>query len=189
MITDRVNRALLIVIGLMLALAGGLVLVLGSGATGSVLSDRRVLNQDTRAQLSNLDTWVWILIAVGGVLLVIGGLFWLWLQFKVDRITHVGLEPDGAAGHLQLSSSALTGVIETEAEDEPGVQKAHARLVSRHGQTHLHLTVRINPHIDMYDARRHLETVVLDRARQAVQPDTLPTRLRLDIARSGGRVR
>lgn len=189
MITDRVNRVLLVLIGLVLTLGGAAILVFGSGLAGADLSQRRLANPAARQTLTGLDTWIWIVVAAAALVLVVGGLYWLRLQLKVDRISSVRLDPDHRTGHVDLAARALTSAVEADAEAGPGVQNAHAQLISRRGRTQLRLTVRLNPHVDLHDARQHLETVVIDRARHALQPDPLPTRLRLDIARSGERVR
>lgn len=189
MTTERLNRVLFTLLGLVLAAAGAAILVAGLGVFPPMPADRPVIAPPDDAMLVTNDLWAWIAITVLGVATFVVGLWWLLAQFGVDRLRRLQLEPDRGRGGMQLSAGAFADAIKAELEQVPGVQSGRAHLAGRRGATELRLTARLSPYAETAEVRRHVETVVIPHARQVVTPDVLPTRLRLHIARSGQRAR
>lgn len=189
MLTDRVNRSLLALLGLVLTAAGVGVLVAGLGDLTPSVPTQPVLTADSRALLTRNALGAWIAITTVGVTAALTGLYWLRTQLHTDRLRRLDLEPDRGHGHTRLLTPTLATMVEDEAEAAAGVHDTHARLVQRRGHTELDFTARLNPRMDLHEARRHIESVAVANARTAVAPDPLPTRLHLTIARRGERVR
>lgn len=189
MTPDRVNRAVLTLWGVVFGAAGAAILVVGLGAFGSAVAGQAVIDTAAAGMVTGHDRWAWTAVVVAGVTVALVGLWWLWKQAQADRMRRVDLEPDRGHGWVRLSAQALVDAVDTELEKIPDVQNARVRLVRRRRGPQLHLTVRLNPHGDPDEVRHHVETAAIAHARQAVAPDPLPARMRLEIARSGGRVR
>ncbi|HLI37301.1 MAG TPA: hypothetical protein VKV80_08160 [Streptosporangiaceae bacterium] len=189
MLADRANRAVLTAWGLVFAAGGAAILAAGAGAGGPALAAQPVLTRARWALVAGNETASWAAVVAGGVILLALGVLWLVAQARTDRLRRLEIDPDRGHGGAHMDGQALAGAVSAELDKTPGLQRGRARLVSRRGGPELHLRVRLSPYADLHEARHHIEAVVIPRARQALAPAPLPALLRLEIARSGERVR
>lgn len=187
--TGPLNRGLFAAGGLLFLACGAAIGIIGQGAVdlfGLPEPGRPVITPDIRQMLMANHTWVWGTTAAVSVLFVLIGLFWLLSQLRSERLVRMDLEPDRGDGYLRLSVRALTDAVTRDVQTVHGVQGAAARLVDRRGKTELHLVLRLSARADVSEVREHVENVALPHAQQVLAPDPLPSRVRLEVARSTG---
>lgn len=184
---DRGNRAVLIVIGLLLTAAGGLGLALSYGAFGDGRARQPVLTPATRDFVHRNHGWFWLAVAAAAVVLGLLALRWLLTQTGTDRVRQLPLEPDTRAGSTTLAANALTAAVSGEIESYHGVRQAGARLLHDPRRPDLILSVAVNDRADLAALRRRIEEEAITHARHAVGRDVLPVRLQLRLAPSPDR--
>ncbi len=180
--TDRRNPVGIGLVGLALASAGTLALVVSVGAFG-FSADRPVLGIDVLQWLRDESTWVQLGLVVLGLLTALVGLRWLLVQLRVERLSDVLLEADDARGQTSMPPKALTDAVETEARSVHGVSDATARLENDPVEPDLRLVVDLTPRADLREVRSAIETVVLAHAREALSRDDVPTLVQYRLAR------
>ena len=185
---EGLNRFLFTLGGLLLLGSGGVILVAGLASFGLAPPGQPVITPDVLRMLTLHDSWLWGITAGVSVVFLVLGLIWLLSQLRTQSVARVELEPDRGSGHVRMSASALTDVVSGEAWQVHGVEAAGARLVRKRKRrpAELHLALRLSPRTDIGEAREHLENVAIPHARQAVEPDPLPSRIRLELTRSSG---
>jgi len=184
---DGANRAVLTLLGLLLAAAGTLGLVLGGGGFGA----RRASASVVPAQLSSFvgnDPWVWWAIAAGCLVLSLLGLRWLLAQLRTDGVSRLDLTSDEREGSTTVHAGAVNDAVERETRGIRGVADASAHFRGEHAHR-LHLAVSLTAHADIADVRAHVEDDVVAHLRQAVDNPNLPVEieLRLGASSKGGR--
>ena len=167
---DRGNRAVLIVIGLLLTAAGGLGLALSYGAFGLGRARQPVLTPATRDFVHRNHGWFWLAVAAAAVVLGLLALRWLLTQTGTDRV-----------------ANALTAAVSGEIESYHGVRQAGARLLHDPRSPDLILSVAVNDRADLAALRRRIEEEAITHARRAVGREVLPVQLQLRLAPSPDR--
>lgn len=134
----RLNRAWLTIIGILLLLAGLLVIAIGTGllatgtkAVGLTLNRPGPANRLFGSATSSTFALTWVVVVVGivGVILGLLGLAWLIAQIpRSNETTPFRLHDDAAGGLTRCSPSVLTHAVEDQIETLPGVQNASAVL-------------------------------------------------------------
>jgi len=188
-LTDRANRVVLTAWGLLFAAGGAAILAAGAGAGGPGVATQPVLTRAHWALVTGHETGAWAAVIAIGVILLALGAWWLTAQARTGRLRYLELDAGHDRGGAILVGQALADAVSAELDETPGLQRGRVRLVGRRGGPELHLGVKLSPYADLEEARRHIEAVVIPHARQAIAPDPLPARLRLEIARAGDRVR
>lgn len=191
--TGRLNRELFALGGVLLLACGAAIGVLGLGAVnlfGIPEPGQPVITPGIRQMLVTHHAWVWGAAAGVSVALVLLGLYWLLSQLRSERLARVDLEPDRGSGHVRLSARALGDAVTREVQTVHGVEGAAAHVVTRRGAAELHLAMRLSARADIGEVREYVENVALPHAQQVLAPDPLPSRVRMEVARtSGDRVR
>lgn len=172
---DRVNRTLLGLLGLLLAVAGCLGLVVGFGAFGNPSAP--VLPQRMRT-FARDQPWFWWAVAAVCLVLALLGLRWLLAQLHTDRVGRVDLTTDDRDGLTTVHAGALTDAVAAEVEALRGVSGASARLLDRGGRR-LGLAVDLTEYADIAELRDTLEGRVVAHARQAIDDPDLPVDIEL----------
>ncbi len=180
--TDRRNPVGIGLVGVVLASAGALALVVSVGAFG-FSSDRPVLDDDLLQWVRDESTWVQLGLLVLGLLAAFVGLLWLLVQLRVERLSDVLLEADDARGQTSMPPKALTDAVEAEARAVHGVSDATARLENDPLEPDLRLVVDLTPRADLREVRTAIETGVLAHAREALSRDDVPTLVQYRLAK------
>lgn len=143
----RVNRAWLIVIGLLVVLAGAAVVALGSGLLPGAIAGwtspqptGRVVSAAAGPVLDR--TWVVVLIAAVGVVLGLLALAWLIAQIpRTNPAKPFRLHDDVRTGLTRCDPAVLARAVDAQVETLPGVRSAAA--VIRGTADRPDLTVRV----------------------------------------------
>ena len=176
----RLNRALLILFGLLFLAAGVFVLTTGL----AVLPLLRPHDPVIPAQLAPPGWAPWAAVAAA----VIVGLACLrWLLAQTIRRPTTGtwtLTDNPCQGNTKIDAHTAAAPLAAEIETYPGVHKATARLSGSRTQPVLHLEIATQDQADIGGLRDRIDTQALPRLRHALDIDTLPANLliRLDQA-------
>lgn len=182
--TNRLNRTLLLVIGLVLLLAGTAGLLTGLGVFGQGRADSPVLGPGLTDFAAEQRYWFWPLVALAA--LVLGGLA-LWRLLRQGRTADIGeleLEPDRSRGGTRLPAAALTEAMAAEIETYRGVAGANVRLLGNRTAPRLSLRVRLDGRAAPGEVRQRIETQAVAHAREVLEDDQLPVRLELMVPRT-----
>lgn len=180
---DRINRVMLVVLGLLLAAVGIAVLLLSFGVFGG---DRAALPvvDDKTTEVIGTSAWFWPAMAAVGVVVALLCLWWLIGQLRTQRLSTLELDHTGG-GDTTLDARAITDAIRADAEDVSGVSRAHARMIRDRFHPELALTVWLHDTSDLDAVRRELDERVLAHAQRALGVDSLRTWLELAVDRAG----
>ena len=172
-----VNRTALIILGLLLAAAGVLGLVLSTGGFGQRRETSAVVPRDLRTLAAD-SWWFWPALAVLALVVAVLGGRWLLAQAHVDRLGRMDFTDNPREGTTTLDASAITGALAAEVEEIHGVTGASAHLRARRGPR-VDLTVDLTRRADVAQVRNELETEVVPRLRQALDTPELPVSIQL----------
>ncbi len=179
----RLNRTLLVLIGLVVLVGGVFVIALDAGLLALWPRTAPVL-----PSVPSAGGWVpW---AAAVVAILIGLLCLRWLLAQTIRRPKTGtwtLTEDPARGATTIDADTGVAPLVAEIETYPGVHNASARLSGSRTQPVLHLVVGTEDGADITELRERIDTEALPRLRQALDLDALPADvlLRLDQARTG----
>ncbi len=179
--TARLDRALLLLLGLLLTAAGVLSLLVGFGVFGSRLRRRHVFDNVISRFVGDNGRWLWPVVAVVGLLLGYLALRWLVAQLRPTGVRDLPLDPRSTAGRTDLVGAALTDAVTAEISAYRGVAGASARLVGDELDPELRLRVRLDARADVAGLRRRIEADAVAHARQALDAPRLPVRLDLVV--------
>jgi len=118
---DRVNRTVLVVLGLLLLAAGGYALLRSYGAFGSDQANAPLLLDDVRDWVHRNEDWFWPVAGVVAALVAFAALRWLWAQ-RPHPMPSDDLVYDGDHGSTVVRSSVLSDAVEDELQHEPLVE-------------------------------------------------------------------
>lgn len=178
--TNRLNRLMLGVVGVILVLAGAGGVLLSTGIFGAPRRHRSIMDPHVLAVLDRDQRWIWWVIGAVALVLAIAALYWLVVQLRVERIGAVELDSD-RLGDSMIAASALTDAVRAEVETLPEVERARARLMRGRDDPELILSVWLREGVDLAALRSVLEAQVLAHARQALGRDRLRTWLRVEV--------
>ncbi|GGU98788.1 hypothetical protein GCM10010182_14450 [Actinomadura cremea] len=174
----RANRTGLILLGVVLLGAGGTGLARGAGLFGAETTP--VLSSGVRSFAED-NAWFWPVIAAVAVVLALLGVLWLIGQIRTHRVPELALEPDPRGGKTRLSARAVTGALQREIEEYPGVRRVRARLLGTSRDPELRLNVTYGQRADPADLRRRIQEEGVPRLCAALERDTVPTVVRLRL--------
>jgi hypothetical protein len=177
---DRTNRAMLLLIAVLLLAIGLAGALIGLGAFGSDREHRIVFDNRVSRYFGEHGDWLWPLVALAALIIGLLALRWLIaLLFSTDRVGELRLSGDQSAGKTILRSGALTEAVADEVETYPGVHGAHARLIGDADAHRLVLAATIEDTADLAGLRRRIETNAVAHARDALGNPDLPVQLDL----------
>ncbi len=186
---DRINRALLCLVGLVLVVAGILVIALGASVFGSERADNPVIPAGLTTFIDD-NPWYWW--AVAGASIVVGLLMvrWLIAQLHTSTLSHLDVEPDRRDGETVLEASAISDAVEHEVNAISGVRGASMQLLGKPSNHRHKLTVFLDERADINAVRSRLSRETVPHLRQALDFDEPQLDIRLDLpARRRRRVR
>jgi len=182
---NRLTRAVLVLLGLILAVGAAAGLAVGAGVFG-VPDSRRQLLEPQVSGYADRTPWFWSAIAAGCVVVALLALSWLLAQGRTDRVGRIDLavsDPDGAT---VVHAGAVTDAVEQEVGSFIGVTSASARL--RGDRTRrLDLTVGLSESADLIQLRDRLQHQTVANLRGVLDAPDLPVRVQLRPAPHGRR--
>jgi hypothetical protein len=184
---DRLNRVCLILLGLLLAAAGGYGLARSYGAFGIRQQHDPVLVPGVGTFVADHRNWFWWAAASVSVLVALAALAWLRAQLHFPRPANEDLtrtDPDGTA---VLHGAAAADALAADVDSLPGVASAAARIWGDPTKPAVYLRVQINDDAPIDTLRTRIETESLDRLRKALQVDALDALVDLRLAEPRGR--
>ncbi|MFI0479271.1 alkaline shock response membrane anchor protein AmaP [Actinomadura sp. 9N215] len=176
----HLNRTGLTLLGAVMAVAGGAGFARGLGAFGDGRASSPVLTGEAR-RFADGHGWFWPAVAAAAVVLALLGLAWLVAQGRSGKLAGLAMEPDADAGATRLSAKAVTGALEDEIGEYPGVRKVRARLIGSSSRPELRLKVAYGRGADAADLRRRIEDEGVPRLCAALERDSVPTVVRLRL--------
>jgi hypothetical protein len=179
--TDRLNSAVLTLLGVALVAAGAYGLARGYGAFGDARAHDPVLTDDVRAFVARNAGWFWPVAAMAAVLVAWLGLRWLLAQITSPGVARLPVRADGP-GHTELVASGATAALAADIEGYPGVRGARARMVADHPAPEVAVTVDVADDADVVALRRRVEEHAVPRFRSALELSDLRTNLHLRLA-------
>ena len=182
---NGVNRAVLFLLGLLLALVGGLGLATSLGAFGVARASSPVLPRQARNFAADMP-WFWWAVAAACLLLALLGARWLLAQLQVDRLQRLDLTTDDRSGLTTVHAGAVTDAVQDEVRGIRGVSGTTAHLRSEPSQR-LVLGVDLADYADIADVRRTLENQAVQHVRQALDAPTFPIDIELRPGQHAGR--
>jgi hypothetical protein len=188
------ERALAVVVGLVLLAAGTLVTLLSYGVFGAARAGRPVLDPMIVDAMQAQPLVTRFGAIVGGLLLAVLGLLWAAHSLRPERRPDIVLERDPADGgadtSVVVSAAAAAEAISAQAAELPGVGRARARLVGTEAAPAVRITLWLADDADVREVLARLHSEVLATARTSLGLTDLPAavRLELDHAQPGPRV-
>ncbi|MCM3923698.1 alkaline shock response membrane anchor protein AmaP [Frankia sp. AiPs1] len=187
--TDRRNRVILAVLGVLLTAAGVVALLVGVGLFGDGRADQSVLDPDVRGFAAD-HGWFWPVVGVGCGLIALLALVWLTQQMRTDRSPGLDVTHD-ELGDVHLPAAALTDAVADDVAGIAGVEGARAELRGR-SEPSLDIAVRVTRGTDVQAVAGKVCGPVLGRARRALGRPDLPAQVNIrpvGVARRRRRVR
>lgn len=184
--TDRLNRGLLALVGLVLVGLGAGVLVRGSGAARGA-GGAPVVSSWLRDESRSRQVLLLSLLALAAVLLM--GLGWSWLMAQLPKSRPVARLPLGSTDHtthLEVSAKALTEALSADVRRLGGVTDASARVV-REQPLSIHLDVSLEEGIDLEVITRAIAERPRRRLEEALDLSEVELQVKLHLARPASR--
>ncbi len=178
---DRVNRTLLVLVGLLLLLAAVAALALGFGWFGRNVARKPVIPDAFSTFIGN-NPWYWWAVAALCVLVALLMLRWMIAQLHTSRLSHLHVEPDRRDGETVLQAGAIADAVEHEVEGFLGVSGASMRLLGTPSNHRHQLTVVLDERADIEAVRSRLSQQTVPNFRQALAFDDPRLDIRLVLA-------
>lgn len=180
---DGLNRLLLLVLGLVFAVAGGLGLAAGEGAFDDLESPGSVYDDARTEVIADPDLWYAVVVGVSGLVLILA-LVWSYRQFASrpggPHLSTVVLHAD-RRGRTTLEPVRLARAIAADLETIDGVRAARVRIISSGHAPTLRARLEVDRSADP-DAVLERTEPVLERAAQSVDAQRVVARIRIDFA-------
>lgn len=174
------DRALAILLGLLILAGGAAVLLVGAGAFGTARAGRPLVDPIAAGWVAaNRLPALGIAIAAGLLLLVLG-LAWTARSVRPEAKPDVVLDRSPATG-LTVTSGALSDAVAADAGTVEGVDRVRVRLVGDPDHPALRLTLWLRQGADLRTVWDELDSRVLARAREALAVSTLPAAVRIEL--------
>lgn len=187
--SPRLDRAVLLLVGILLTAGGLLALLTGLGVFGDRIRHHAVFSNSVGREFTLHGQWLWPLCAVVGLLLGLLFASWLRTQLSPTGTGQLELERPARHGRTELPATAVTSAVVDDIQAYRGVTSAHARLKGPADDSRLLLRVSLDDRADPAALRDRIQRHAITRARQALTSD-IPVRLDLvQTAKQGSRVR
>jgi hypothetical protein len=174
---NRLNRAVFVVLGLVLSVGAAVGLALGAGAFGARAAGRPLLVPEVSGYV-NRTPWFWWAVLVGGVIVALLALSWMLAQARTERIRRVELAAGDPVSATVVHAGAVTEAVEQEVGSYLGVIGASARLRGVRARR-LDLVVAVSPTADLTELRDLLRQRAVVNLRQALDAPDLPVHIQL----------
>ncbi|ANY05002.1 hypothetical protein [Pseudonocardia sp. HH130630-07] len=182
------------VLGLVLAAAGVLALLLQAGLFGAGRALRPVLDPLIEQFLVAVPTPARVVAIVAGLVLVVLGLLWAVRALRPESRPELVLDA-GDETEIRVSSAAAADAVADGATALPGVTRSRARMVGSTARPAVRASVWVDAdvaHSEVAEICRRLDAEVLPQVRDALELADLPVAVRIELDspdhRSGPRV-
>ncbi|NHD17445.1 MULTISPECIES: alkaline shock response membrane anchor protein AmaP [Actinopolyspora] len=179
------ERAVTSIVGVIALAAGVLALLVGSGVLGTYRARRPLLDPLTRSWVISNPGIALAVAAVLGIVLVVLGVWWITHALRPEARPNLHLG-GGAAGRTSLSGSALSEAVRADAHEVTGVVGVRVRTTGTPEHPGLRMVLSLRDDTDVRQVWDELDHKVLSRARSALETDSLPTTIKLELDRSRG---
>lgn len=184
--TDRLNRTLLFLVGLLLVGLGTAGLLRGAGTFGGD-GDDPVISSWLRTEARERQVLLLSLLAAAGVLLIWLGFCWLTAQLPKDRPVHtVTLGRTEHATRVEVSARAIADALAADVRRVEGVTDATARVVRQEPLT-IDLDVSLEEGTDLNAAGQAIAGRPKRRLLEALEVTDVDLRAKLKLARPAAR--
>ncbi len=184
--TDRLNRALLVVLGLVLASLGVAGLLRGAGVFGGHGYDP-ILSPWLRREARERQVLLLSFLALAGLALLWLGFSWLLAQLPKDRpVSLVALGRTEHVTSVEVSAKALTEALAADVRRVEGVADASAKVVRQHPLA-IEIEVSLEEGADLNAVSRAIAERPKRRLLQALDLPEVELRARLKLARPPAR--
>ncbi|MEX2626581.1 MAG: hypothetical protein WD225_06835 [Ilumatobacteraceae bacterium] len=180
---DGFNRFMLLIVGLISAVAGGLGLAVGEGAFDD-LDRPATVYDDVRREIVD-DPALWLAVVLGGATLVLVlALVWACRQFTSrpggPHLSTVVLDA-GRRGRTTLEPVRLARAIAGDLETIDGVRNAKVRILSTGKEPSMRAQLEVDRLVDPDELLKRTEPA-LERAARSFDAATVDARIRMDFA-------
>lgn len=180
-VPTRTNRSVLMLLGLVLAVAGVLGLLVGFGGFGASAQRRPVLDPSTRSYAASHD-WFWLIVAAAALIVAILALLWLRVQLTTNRVRSFELERDHSHGTTTLAAAAVERACAEELQSRRGIAKATAVVLGSEYDPRLALVVSLDGREPLRTVDHVVLTDFLPKIRQTLENAQLPVRIEYRLA-------
>ena len=186
--SDRLNRAALTLIGLVLLGAGVYGLARGYEAFGAAPAEDPILLDSVQDTVSRTEGWFWWVALLASVVVAWLGLRWLLAQFGSPRIAHVDLTRDDSRGTTRLRPEGASDALEGDIQGYPGVQSAAARLVDDGPRPEVAVRVDVHEDADVGAVRARMDEHAFPRLCRALEVGGVEARVLVRLVDRSERV-
>ncbi|MEP6599813.1 MAG: alkaline shock response membrane anchor protein AmaP [Actinomycetota bacterium] len=180
---DRTNRAMMVVLALLLLAAGGVGIIASFGVLKPAYKHRTLLHNSVSHYIGHHGDLLWPAAAVVALVIVLLSLRWLLsLLFSTDRAHDLDVAGGGGTGKTTLNPAALNAAVVQEIEGLPGVDSAKARIIGAEDDPELVVTARLQQGVDLVAARHRIVDGPLRNARTAMDRADMPIQLDLLVS-------
>ncbi|MBG0738266.1 hypothetical protein IV500_02315 [Paeniglutamicibacter antarcticus] len=179
------NRIWLTLLGLVVLVAGIVLLLQASGSLHALLntarSGNRIVTGDLHAVFA--PSWVVAIMLVVGVIIGLLGLLWVITQIpRKNAARTYRLHDDGGEGFTVCEPSVLATAVENQVNTLPGVVTSSALLRGTANAADLTLKVTVNDRTDVQDLIHRIETSTLPDLSRALEAPLQRSRLQIDVS-------
>lgn len=185
--TDRVNRAVLTFVGLLLVGIGGYGLARGWGAFGERTASNPLLPDSWRDFVSRNEDWFWPAAAVGSLLVGVLGLRWLRAQFAAGTPKGIDLTHREDGGTTVVRPAGAARALAGEIEGYRGVTQASARLTGDAEAPEVDLRVEVSDDCNLSQLRTRIDGEALTHLEHALELDAVTANVEFRLAGPSGR--
>lgn len=185
---DRVNRAVVSLLGILLLALGVYGLVRGAGALGDRQAEDPLLTRGLRDLVADTEPWFWAVVAGLALLVALAAARWLQEQLTPSpSLSSLAVATGAGPGTSTLDTSAVSTAVTRDVETDPDVSSARVRVVPSGDVIGLDVRASVADHGDVHAVRRRIETEVLERARTALGRPDLAATIRIRLGDPGAR--
>lgn len=185
------NRILLILLGLVLALAGAWLVLTSTGAVSRVPELGELAPADGAALGDLLGPLGQVLLPAGTALIaltLIGALWWLAHQIPTrDRPVDYRLHQDDDHGAVTIAPSVIATAVRTQCEELPEVKRASVELFGSARDPEVFLDLTLTPGASLERVLDQVYGTVVTDLTQALEVEPAHVAVRLDVSRAAAR--
>jgi hypothetical protein len=167
--TDRLNRAGLSLLGLLLLGVGAYGLARGWGAFGDRAASDALLLESWRRFVVRNGSWLWPVGAAASLILALVGLRWLRAQLAAATPPRIDLTHRGDGGTTVVRPAGAAQALADDIETYRGVTSASARLTGDPEAPEVDLRVEVVDGCNLPSLRTRIEQEALARFQRALE--------------------
>ena len=183
---DRLNRAGLSLLGLLLLGVGAYGLARGWGALGDRAASDSLLVESWRRFVVRNGSWFWPVAAVASLILALLGLRWLRAQLAAATPQGVDLTHRGDGGTTVVRPAGAAQALADDVETYRGVTAASARVTGDPESPEIDLRVEVVEGCNLPSLRTRIEQEALARFQRALDLEAVEANVEFRLTAPGG---